>query len=274
MQSLPIARLLLGLILSIPISYFAYRAGSLSASGILGAVLVGTATFGYGGWSWGLLLIGFFATSSALSQYRAREKEPLAEKFAKGGKRDLAQTIANGGVGAALAVLNFYFPSQFWIAAFWGSIATASADTWGTELGVLSSRRPRLITTGRQVAVGTSGAVSGLGLLASLGGALAMAVFEIFLFWSLGPQITLGMGSAAIISGFAGSLIDSLLGATVQVVYWCPLDEVETERFPTHNCGTPTIYYRGWKWLNNDGVNFLATLCGSIVAGGLWTFLG
>lgn len=267
---LPIANLLLGLALSALISSLAYIAGSLSASGALGAVLVGSITFGFGGWGWALLLISFFVTSSAISHYRAREKEPLAEKFAKGGKRDLAQVLSNGGVGAALALLHYLLPSGFWLAAFLGSMAAASADTWGTELGVLSSRRPRMITTGLEVVVGTSGAVTLVGLLSSLAGSLTIGLFGVLLFWFLGPQVTLGMGAATVIAGFAGSLLDSLLGATVQAIYWCPRDEVETERFPYHTCGTPTALRRGWRWLHNDGVNFLATLGGAIIAVGLW----
>lgn len=266
MSPLPVGSLLLGIVLSILISSLAYFARSLSASGVLGAVLVGTLTFGFGGWSWGLLLIAFFVTSSLLSHYRRRDKEPFAEKFAKGGQRDLAQALANGGLGAVLAFLNFLFPSGLWTVAFWGSMAAASADTWATELGVLSSCRPRLITTSQEVSVGTSGAISFLGLVASLAGSLTMAFLGSLIFWLFDPRVTLG----AVFAGLGGSLVDSILGATLQSVYWCPRHEVETERTPLHTCGTPTIHRRGWKWLNNDGVNFLASLAGGVIAALFW----
>jgi uncharacterized membrane protein len=56
------------------------------------------------------------------------------------------------------------------------------------------------------------------------------------------------------------------LGATIQAIYHCPHCNKETERHPIHTCGTATSHFRGWKWLNNDLVNFLASLVGMIVA--------
>jgi uncharacterized membrane protein len=63
----------------------------------------------------------------------------------------------------------------------------------------------------------------------------------------------------------AGSLFDSLLGATVQAIYWCDRCEKETER-KQHRCGAPTRRIRGLPWLGNDGVNFLASVVGATVA--------
>ena len=73
-----------GLLLSTAVGWLAYRRRSLSASGVVGAVVTGTTLFGVGGWDWGLLLLAFFISSSLLSHYRAGEKASLAEKFAKG----------------------------------------------------------------------------------------------------------------------------------------------------------------------------------------------
>jgi|SRR5713226_1121038 len=106
-------RILLGLLLSSGISLVAYRRGSLSRSGIGGAIVTGTTTFGMGGWAWGLSLIFFFVSSSLFSHFREQEKaETAADKFSKGSKRDIGQVAANGGIATALALGNGLVSSQ------------------------------------------------------------------------------------------------------------------------------------------------------------------
>jgi uncharacterized protein (TIGR00297 family) len=270
-----------GFVLSLVIGLTGYRRGALKGSGVVGAVVTGTLIFGFGGWEWGALLIAFFVSSSALSFYHAKDKEGLAEKFAKGHRRDLAQALANGGAAAVLAALSQLFPivegggEGVWFAACAGAMAAVNADTWATELGVLSSHPPRLITTGRQVEVGASGGVTWLGTAASLGGAAFIGLLG-----GLGVLI-LGQGwaaagvllLAAVTGGLAGSLFDSFLGATVQAIYWCDACQKETER-KVHRCGTQTCLLRGWPWLGNDLVNFFASVLGALVAAGIgWVLL-
>ncbi len=272
-------QLLLGLILSLAIGGAAYWRRSLSASGVLGAAIIGTAITGFGGWVRGLVLIAFFVSSSLLSHYRDGRKADLAEKFAKGSRRDLAQTLANGGVAAVLAVLiglngkgEAYPVLAF---AFYGVLATANADTWATELGVLARSRPRLVTTGRTVPVGTSGGVTAAGTLAALAGAAFIGITGFLLIqaaarlttgaWLLNDWIVIPIAAA---SGWVGAMADSMLGATAQAIYTCDRCGVETER-TTHRCGAATRLTRGWRWLDNDGVNFLASVVGAAVAAGL-----
>ena len=270
----------IGLALSLAIGGAGYWRRALWPSGVLGAVLVGTTIFGFGGWVRGLLLIAFFVSSSLLSRYKERRKSDLAEKFAKGGRRDLGQTLANGGAAALLALaigLNggtgaAYLPLAL---AFIGALATVNADTWATELGVLAKRPPRLITTGAPVPVGTSGGITVAGSLAALAGG-AFIGLTAFLLTQVAALLTLGRGLAsdwfvipvAAIGGFAGSTFDSLLGATVQAIYRCDRCGVETER-KVHRCGQPTRQIRGLSWLDNDWVNFLASVMGAAVAAGL-----
>ncbi|GCE18028.1 DUF92 domain-containing protein [Dictyobacter kobayashii] len=265
-KQVPGQRLALGLLLSSAIGALAYRRRSLSRSGVAGAAITGTTIFGLGGWAWGSSLIFFFVSSSFFSHFRAADKaRTAADKFSKGSQRDLAQVGANGGIASVMA-LGYGLSHQpalreSFEAGFIGALATANADTWATELGVLSQQPPRLITTGRPTVPGTSGGVSPLGASAAAGGAFAEGLFFQLLRRRKSPILPI----IALISGFAGSLFDSLLGATVQAIYYCPHCQKETER-RIHNCGTPTTHLRGWRWMDNDLVNLLATLCGSLLA--------
>ena len=96
-----ISQLVLGLALSSLVAWAGYRREALSLSGAAGAVLVGTMIWGLGGWPWGVTLISFFVLSSLLSHYKAGAKAQVADKFAKGSRRDLGQALANGGAEGA-----------------------------------------------------------------------------------------------------------------------------------------------------------------------------
>jgi len=259
-------RSLFGLLLSSSVAFLAHRRRSLNKSGVAGAIITGTTTVGLGGWSWGLSLIFFFVSSSLLSHFRERDKAALAEdKFSKGSERDIAQVMANGGV-ATLLTLGYRFGVSPTFrsaceAGYIGAFATATADTWATELGTLSTQSPRLITTGKRTVPGTSGGVTLLGTSVAAVGAAALGLFYALIARQRYMRFTL----IALVSGLLGSLCDSFLGATVQAMYYCPVCKKETER-RVHGCGTPTVPLRGVSWLNNDAVNFLATLGGAAVA--------
>jgi uncharacterized protein (TIGR00297 family) len=255
-------QLLLGFILAIIIAYLAYRAHSLNRSGALAATVVGTIVFGLGGLQWAILLLTFFITSSALSRLFKKRKQGLEEKFSKGHERDAGQVFGNGGLATAFVLVHAIWPESIlgWV-GFAAALAAVNADTWATELGVLNPTPPRMITNlGKRVEKGTSGGISLFGTLASLLGAAIIALPASLMtgHWSLFLLITF--------AGLAGSLFDSLLGATVQAMYYCPTDKKETEKHPFHTCGTQTVHIRGWKWLDNDWVNFACGAAGVIVA--------
>lgn len=264
----PRVRLLLGLFFSMGIGLLAYRRRSLSRCGVAGAVITGTTTFGLGGWAWGLSLIFFFVSSSLFSHFRARDKATIAaDKFSKGSRRDIGQVAANGGMATLLALgygtTSSPVTRELLQAGYAGVIATATADTWATELGVLSPHPPRLITTGVFTAPGTSGGITSLGTGVAVLGALASGLF----FWTLRGcrRSLLALPLIALISGTIGNLFDSFLGATTQAMFYCPACDQETER-QIHNCGARTRPLRGLPWMTNDMVNFLSTLIGGLAA--------
>ncbi len=262
-------QLLLGFLFAIIIAFLAYRAHSLNKSGAIAAVFTGTIIFGVGGLDWAILLLAFFITSSALSRAFKKRKQGLDEKFSKGHERDAGQVFGNGGVATAFAALHFFLPASPlpWI-GFAAALAAVNADTWGTELGVLNPNSPRMITDLRKVVEkGTSGGISLIGTLAALAGSALIGILSVLLFPIPDPQLPITNYFLLVtFSGLAGALFDSFLGATVQSMYFCPTDNKETEKHPLHTCGTPTVHIRGWKWLDNDWVNFSCGAFGVLVA--------
>jgi len=276
MPDINLLQIAIGLVLSTLIAWLAYRRDALTASGALGAILTGTAILGFGGLDWGLLLIAFFVSSSLLTRYKQAAKAEVADQFAKGGPRDLWQALANGGLAALLAVAYGLTGAVYWplLFAFVGAIAEANADTWATELGVLSAETPRLITTREPVARGASGGITRDGTGAALGGAaLIGGLATLFgLIASLPPGSAVMLLPIGALAGVIGALADSMFGATVQGIYYCDACGKETER-ELHRCGNRTRLVRGWRALNNDWVNFTGTLVGALVGGGLGALL-
>jgi uncharacterized protein (TIGR00297 family) len=274
MDAAILTRLGLGLLISTAIALVAARRGSLSQSGVWGAILTGTVIFGFGGWVAGILLVAFFASSSALSKYKAqsREKHDAALMFDKGGRRDIWQALANGGAAAALAIPAGLAPDSgtqlLCTAAMLGALTTVTADTWATELGVLSKHPPMMVTTFKPAAPGTSGAISAAGLASALAGALFIALCFVA-FSALPGYRTLPAAAplalAAVPAGVLGSLFDSYLGATAQAQYFSTRRNKPTEKDIDAD-GMPNQHVSGWRWLNNDWVNFLSSLAGAGVA--------
>jgi uncharacterized protein (TIGR00297 family) len=261
-------QLLLGLLLGALVAFIAWRLHSLKPSGAVAAAISGGLIFGLGGLPWAVLLLAFFISSSALSQIFSRRKAAVNPIYSKGSQRDWGQVLANGGLAAALAVLYGIFPQYGWVwIAFAGAMAAVNADTWATEVGFFSPIPPYLITNGRRVEPGTSGGVTPLGYLAALCGSALIALLAA-LFTPSGNPLTLAI--LITLAGVGGATFDSFLGATVQAIYYCPTCQKETERHPTHTCGSPTVQARGWRWLQNDWVNFICSLVGALLAAGLY----
>lgn len=258
-----LATLALGVLFSATVAVVARRRGSLTTSGALAAVAVGAPIFAAGSGCY-LALLGFFVTSSALGRVGDARKARLRDDYAKGDERDGWQVAANGGVAAICAAVQCACPDVDLVPAILGAIATANGDTWATEIGPLSSRAPRSLRTLRSVPAGTSGAVSAVGLIATVaGGALVGGLLGLVAAGSWFAWVGLGA-----VCGAAGSLVDSLLGATVQAGFRCPAcaRACEAER---HRCGAAAVHVRGWRWFGNDAVNLCATLAGALLGAAL-----
>ncbi len=260
--------LVIGFITSAVIGVLAWRLGSLTISGAFGATVVGGLIFGFGGISWAAILLTFFISSSVLSKLFAGRKLDLAEKFSKGSKRDWGQVLANGGVGAFIAVIHIFFPASIWpFLAFAGVFATVNGDTWATELGVLSKVMPKLISTGKAVPRGTSGGVTWAGTFATMAGAGLIGMMAVLFEPSVNGFYILIL---ILLGGLAGATMDSFLGATIQAIYYDPVRQKETEKIVYDDKGEMVAPIRGWDWMNNDMVNFISSIFGAMMTVALW----
>jgi uncharacterized protein (TIGR00297 family) len=244
----------IGAALAALVALIAYRNRSLTRSGAVAAFALGTAIFGARGWRGAAVLFAFFLPSTLLSHVGRRRKRAIVADGIVAGRSGW-QVLANGGVAAICAALGARGDARF-SSAFAGAFAAASADTWGTEIGTLARHAPVSILTFRTVAAGRSGGITLPGSIATLGGALCVAVTARFVGLAPAWNVTLG--------GIAGALLDSFLGASLQALRWCPACECECET-QRHRCGAATTLRRGVSWLENDAVNFAATLCGAAV---------
>jgi uncharacterized protein (TIGR00297 family) len=255
-------RFLSGLAAGLFVVLVAWRARSLSASGAIAASAIGTAA-AFAGRNWVALLLFYFVSSSVLSRIgRAQKLERTTGMIEKHGARDGRQVLSNGLVFGAAALANVFLASREiapLIAA--GALAASAADTWATEVGTLLGGAPRSILTGRKLVVGTSGGVTVAGLAASAAGAAFVS------FVAAVSGLTAAFWTVTV-AGIAGSLFDSITGALLQRRQWCDACGTETE-MRVHTCGTATRQVRGVSLVDNDVVNFLATVMGAGVALGI-----
>ncbi|MDQ6888338.1 MAG: DUF92 domain-containing protein [Gemmatimonadota bacterium] len=252
-------RLATGTVLAAAIAILAVRLRLLTRSGAIASTVIGALCMA-AGWSWGILLIAFFALTSALERMGGSDKRRRTDGMvAKSGARDAIQVLANGGPFAAAATLWLFHPYVGWQAAGAGALATAMADSWGTELGTLVRTAPRLITTGGRVPPGTSGGVTALGFAGTALGAVTMALVSIACGWGSGVAV------AATIGGVTGAVADSLVGALWQARRHCESCDSPTEQ-RVHFCGLASVRVGGIAWLDNDAVNLSCGLAGALTA--------
>ncbi|HZZ66404.1 MAG TPA: DUF92 domain-containing protein [Candidatus Baltobacteraceae bacterium] len=249
-------QVLAGAVLAAAVSLVANRTHILTQSGAIAAFFIGTIIFGLGGWPYAALLFAFFIPSAALSRLGRERKKALAD-VGKQGARDAWQVLANGGLAAACVVAGAVTHDGFARYAYAGALAAASSDTWGTEIGTLARMTPRSILTFAPIPAGFSGGVTLIGTVAEVAGAAVLAL--------IAAALAVGAALPILAAGFAGALIDSFLGATLQTLWFCGACGRACETNP-HHCGTPATLIRGVRWMNNDAVNFCATLAGAAIA--------
>lgn len=252
--------------LSLVGSTFAYWRKSLTFSAALGAFFLGVALYLAGGPLFFILLMVFFLSSTFLSHFKASFKDSIEARIhAKSGSRDLVQVGANGGAALILAVPFALSQNPAYLVAVAASLAACNADTWASEIGILSKKAPVSLITFKPVNPGLSGGVSPLGLFASLGGsALVALTYGLYQFAAGNSGVLLWLQIGIItLGGLLGSILDSLMGAAIQAKYISHETGEITEK-PTNN-NQPNQLVSGFAFVNNDFVNFASSFLAAML---------
>ncbi|NLL14237.1 MAG: DUF92 domain-containing protein [Fibrobacter sp.] len=258
-------QIIIGTLICSGIAVFAYRKKSLTTSGLYSALLLGIFLSIFGGLYFLSILVAFFISSNMIGRFNRDQEKELAELHEKSGARDYSQVIANGYVSLIFAMLFYLTGNHLFILAFATSLASSNADTWGSELGVLSKKTPVSIINWKPICKGLSGGITLAGTVASLLGSVFIAVVFIagyFIIYGNSEHLLLQFILCAV-GGFAGSVIDSVLGATVQVKYQCEESGKITEKRVIN--GNVNKVISGFPVINNDAVNFISSFVASLL---------
>jgi uncharacterized protein (TIGR00297 family) len=250
----------LGITLLILIAAYYLRA--VTFWGLQAAALLGVSLFVFGGWLSFSALVLFFLSGSAVSRIGKNKKAVAHALHERQGARSVAQVMANGLPPLIFAALYHITGNESVLLAVIACFAAAAADTFSSEIGMLSEKTPVSVLTLKPIQRGMSGGVTFLGLSSGLLGALIISVLAV-------PGFGVAGMLAVIAAGMVGSVIDSVLGAALQAKYSVQSgngkERQYTERKPVG--GMPLKPVCGIRWINNDAVNFVSVLiCGLLLA--------
>ncbi len=278
------AYLIIGLSASVALSMIAVKAKVIRRGAVPQSILVGTLVALSGPPSV-LLFILFLLYATIVTRLGKEPKIKLGIANDLEG-REASQVAAVGFAPSVMAMVSavtyamgLATAAKVFLISYMASLAATSADTWASEIGVLSRNNPFLITMPKaKVTPGTSGAVTLLGELSSLAGSMVMALTYLalalafnnspnwvkFNWTTLNPSIQVVLLVFAL--GYLGEVLDSLLGALTQPKYYCDKCGMVTER-DVHICGSKArLIYEPRIKLSNEDVNLLTSLIVAIIA--------
>lgn len=249
---------LIGIALAGIIAAVSYRFRMLTGGGACAAFFMGSVVFALGRVGFSIPMLVFFTSSSLLSKLGYERKSKLVSHIAKTSKRDSMQVLANGLVPTLLLISWYFSQNNIFSFLYVAVLACATADTWATELGVLSSQQPRSIVGFRPTSAGASGGITLAGMVAAFVGAAFLGVVGL---WALKLEIPFQFHISCLLvlicAAFLGQVCDSVMGATWQARYVCQrcgrITEVKS------HCPDATVSrVAGVSWVNNDVVNLFA----------------
>jgi uncharacterized protein (TIGR00297 family) len=242
----------------------AYYLRAITFWALHAATLLGVSLFIFGGWLSFAALVLFFLSGSAVSYIGKNKKAAAHALHERRGARSVAQVAANGLPALIFAAFYYITGIESFLPAVLVCFAAAAADTFSSEIGMLSKKEPVSILTLKPIQRGMSGGITLPGVFAATVGAFMISVLAVPKFGIQGMLLVIAIG-------LVSSLIDSMLGAAFQAKYQMQKDgsmgfvQQLTERKTLD--GMPLKLAHGIRWVNNDVVNFVSVLiCGVVLA--------
>ncbi|XP_031829128.1 transmembrane protein 19 isoform X2 [Nomia melanderi] len=202
-------------------------------------------------------LFAFFISSSKATKFRSHKKRKLEADFKEGGQRNWIQVLCNGGMATQLALIYLLdvgcgerpidfdknYRSSWLSIGILGAFACCNGDTWASEIGtVVGTSDPFLITSRKRVPRVLVYVYRNKWWCLLDTAVLQVAAPQ----W---PVILIGG-----IGGLVGSIIDSILGATLQY------SGINENRVVVERPGKGVKYICGRQILDNHSVNLLSSV--------------
>jgi len=271
------------------LAYRATRKRTLTRAGAAAGFVVGFTIVATG--MRGLILFYFYQVGTWATKYKLARKIQLDGTLQTSSERGASQVLCASILATILSVWHawacgaerpIYFPTHsssqassdvieqdglqilasYITCGILAHHATCLADTLASEMGILAQASPVLVTRPWQrVPAGTNGGVTMSGFMWSFIGGALIGFFYVVTDWASGTTMA-GNAQVAIVMfggtcGLLGSLVDSIMGATLQSTYY---DTERKQVFHANENLSPSLkLICGSDILSNERVNLFST---------------
>ena len=232
---------------------YAFRKEAITPDGMVAALLTAVTLYTLGGFLLGSSLILFFILGTGVSKMKTKEKHEAEKTQEHTGARNWKQVLANSLPAVILSWIYFFTEEPIYLFLAFTVFSAAASDTFSSEIGMMSKGKVYHILTGKPLPMGVSGGVTLQGLVASIVGSVLLSLPILLAF---GPEEYL----LGVLLGFFGTIIDSVLGASLQRKY----EDVsgKLQDIPAHAMDLPK---KGFRLVSNNAVNLLSLTLVAIV---------
>ena len=164
-------------------------------------------------------------------------------------QRNIYQIFSNVLTASICTILYYIKKADLFLVMYYAVINSSLADTLASSIGSLSKETPRHPLIFRKMKKGESGAVSLLGISASILSGFIIGGIYYFISGNIVNYLII------ILMGMIGAYFDSLLGAYVQAKYKCKVCRKQVEE-PIHHDKECKLV-KGYRFMDNNTVNLL-----------------